>query len=80
MATGYASPSKWKHLSMAPENLRNDILTLIENEIDNKIMGKKAEIWFKCNSLIDEAVINKLYKASKIGVKVELIVRGSLLS
>ena len=76
MATGYASPSKWKHLSVAPDNLRNDIITLIDNEINNKVNGKKSEIWFKCNSLIDEAVINKLYEASQMGVKVELIVRG----
>ncbi len=76
MATGYATPSRWRHLSVAPDNLRNDILTLIDNEISNKVMGKKSEIWFKCNSLIDEAVINKLYKASQMGVKIELIVRG----
>ncbi len=76
MATGYASPSRWKHLSVAPDNLRNDILTLIDNEISNKVKGRKSEIWFKCNSLIDEEVINKLYKASQMGVKVELIVRG----
>ena len=76
MATGYASPSRWRHLSVAPDNLRNDILTLIDNEISNKLKGKKSEIWFKCNSLIDEEVINKLYKASQVGVKIELIVRG----
>ena len=76
MATGYASPSKWNHLSVAPENLRNDIIKLIENEIDNKIRGKNSEIWLKCNSLIDEEIINKLYKASQMGVKIELIVRG----
>ena len=76
MATGYASPSRWRHLSVAPDNLRNDILTLIDNEISNKLRGKKSEIWFKCNSLIDEEVINKLYKASQVGVKIELIVRG----
>ena len=76
MATGYASPSRWRHLSVAPDNLRNDILTLIDNEISNKLKGKKSEIWFKCNSLIDEEVINKLYKASQMGVKIELIVRG----
>ncbi len=76
MATGYASPVRWRHLSVAPDNLRNDILSLIENEICNKVKGKKSEIWFKCNSLIDEAVINKLYKASQMGVKIELIVRG----
>ncbi len=76
MATGYATPSRWKHLSVAPDNLRNDILSLIENEISKKVKGKKSEIWFKCNSLIDEQVINKLYKASQVGVKIELIVRG----
>ena len=76
MATGYASPMKWRHLSVAPDNLRNDIIALIDNEINNKLKGKKSEIWFKCNSLIDEAVINKLYKASQAGVKIELIVRG----
>ena len=76
MATGYASPSRWRHLSVAPDNLRNDILTLIDNEISNKLKGKKSEIWLKCNSLIDEEVINKLYNASQAGVKIELIVRG----
>ena len=76
MATGYATPSSWRHLSVAPDNLRNDILTLIDNEISNKVEGKKSEIWFKCNSLIDQEVINKLYKASQMGVKIELIIRG----
>ena len=76
MATGYASPSRWRHLSVAPDNLRNDIITLIEKEISNNVTGKKSEIWFKCNSLIDEEVINKLYKASQMGVKIKLIVRG----
>ena len=36
MATGYASPKKWNYLSVAPNNLRNDIIKLIENEIKNK--------------------------------------------
>ncbi len=76
MATGYASPSRWRHLSVAPDNLRNDILALIDNEVSNKVKGKKSEIWLKCNSLIDEEVINKLYKASQVGVKIELIIRG----
>ena len=76
MATGYASPKKWNYLSVAPNNLRNDIIKLIENEIKNKKKGKNGEIWLKCNSLIDDEVINKLYDASKAGVKIELIVRG----
>ena len=76
MATGYASPEKWSSLSVAPYNLRNDIIFLINNEITFKKKGKEGEIWLKCNSLIDEEVINKLYEASIAGVKVELIVRG----
>ena len=55
MATGYATPSGWRHLSVAPDSLRNDILSLIDNEISNKVAGKKSEIWFKCNSLIDKS-------------------------
>ncbi len=76
MATGYSTPIKWNYLSVAPENLRNDFIALIQNEIEHKKKGKKAEIWLKCNSLIDEEVINKLYQASKMGVKIELIIRG----
>ena len=56
--------------------MRNDILTLIDNEISNKLRGKSQKFGSKCNSLIDEEVINKLYKASQVGVKIELIVRG----
>ncbi len=76
MATGYSLPKKWNYLSVAPNNLRNDLLKLINNEIMFKKQGKNAEIWLKCNSLIDELIINKLYEASKVGVRVELIVRG----
>ncbi len=76
MSTGYASPSKWHFLSVSPENLRNDFISLIQNEIEYKKKGKKSEIWLKCNSLIDKEVIDKLYEASNFGVKIELIVRG----
>ena len=51
-------------------------LKMIEYEIQLKKQGKNAEIWLKCNSLIDEDIINKLYEASRFGVKIELIIRG----
>ena len=56
--------------------LRKDLITLIYNEIKYKKEGKNGEIWLKCNSLVDEEIINALYKASQNNVRVELIVRG----
>ncbi len=76
MATGYSAPKKWNYLSIAPFNLRHDIIKLINQEIRNKKNGKNGEIWFKCNSLVDEKIINALYNASQNNVRVELIVRG----
>ena len=76
MATGYSVPKKWNYLSIAPFNLRKDLITLIYNEIKYKKEGKNGEIWLKCNSLVDEEIINALYKASQNNVRVELIVRG----
>ena len=49
---------------------------MINQEISFKKDGKNGEIWLKCNSLIDEQVIQALYKASQNNVRVELIVRG----
>ena len=76
MATGYSNPKKWNYLSVAPLNLRNDLIDLINKEIFYKKNGKNGEIWLKCNSLVDEKIIEALYKASKNNVRVELIVRG----
>ena len=76
MATGYSNPIKWNCLSVSPKNLRNDIVELIKQEISYKKVGKVGEIWFKCNSLVDEKIINSLYEASAAGVRIELIVRG----
>ena len=76
MATGYSSPRKWNCLSVAPRNLRKDLIELIKEEIKFKKSGTNGEIWLKCNSLTDELVINTLYEASNSGVRVELIIRG----
>ena len=76
MATGYSTPKNWHWLSVAPKNLRSDLIEKIKKEISYKKSGRNGEIWFKCNSLVDEEVINKLYEASCAGVKIELIVRG----
>ncbi len=68
--------NKYKHLIVSPHYTRNAIYKLIQNEIDNAKNGKPAGIRMKLNSLSDYHIIDKLYMASKAGVKVKLIVRG----
>ena len=62
-------------LSVAPKNLRRDLIAHIEEETKNAEQGKPAAIWAKLNALTDPAIIDKLYSASQAGVTIELIVR-----
>lgn len=71
----YSVP-KINKLLIAPFNLRSKLTHLINKEIKNAREGKKAEIFFKLNNLVDEDMVHKLYNASKAGVKVKLIIRG----
>lgn len=66
----------YRSLSVSPFNTRRKIYSLINNEIKNAKAGKEAFMVIKLNNLVDEAIINKLYEASKAGVKVDLIIRG----
>jgi len=68
--------NKYKHLIVSPHYTRNAIYNLIQNEIDNAKNGKPSGIRLKLNSLSDNGVIDKLYSASKAGVKIKLLVRG----
>jgi polyphosphate kinase len=66
----------YKHLLIAPDNMKRRFLEMIDTEISNKKEGKSAYIIAKMNSLVDNDVIKKLYDASRVGVKIQLIVRG----
>nr|WP_235913577.1 RNA degradosome polyphosphate kinase [Pseudoroseomonas coralli] len=74
--TGYARPETMEKLAFAPLTVRPALLGLIEQEIAFAQEGKPAAIWLKMNSLVDEALIDALYRASQAGVKVDCIVRG----
>lgn len=74
--TTYAEPKKLKKLILSPIFLRTKLYSLIDQEIENKLKSKHAEIWIKLNSLVDKAMIDKLYQASNAGVKICLFVRG----
>jgi polyphosphate kinase len=74
--TGYSYKSDYKRLLVAPVNLRARMEALIEREIKHAKAGRKAQLIFKVNSLGDPQIIRALYKASREGVKIQLLVRG----
>ncbi|MBW8269672.1 RNA degradosome polyphosphate kinase [Caldovatus aquaticus] len=74
--TGYARPERMEALAFAPLTMRPVLLGLIEQEIAFAREGKPAGIWIKVNSLVDEQIIDALYRASQAGVKIDLVVRG----
>ncbi len=66
----------FRHLIVSPFKTRKFLVQQIDNEIKNAKVGKPASIFLKLNSLVDEALVKKLYQASMAGVKCRLIVRG----
>ncbi len=74
--TGYSHKINYSRLLVAPGNMRNDILTLIEREIMRQEKHGDGYIAMKMNSLVDRICIDALYRASQAGVKVELQIRG----
>jgi polyphosphate kinase len=74
--SGYAIEKKFKRLLVAPLHLRNGLIKRIRIEATNAQAGLPSGIRIKLNSIVDEAIIDALYRASQAGVPVELVVRG----
>ncbi len=68
--------NKYKHLIVSPHYTKSTFRKLIDNEIANAIVGKEAFIKIKMNSFTSYKMVDKLYEASRAGVKIQLIVRG----
>jgi polyphosphate kinase len=74
--TGYAKPTRMDRLSFAPLTLRTALEDLIDGEIAHAQADRPATIWLKMNSLVDAQLIDRLYAASRAGVRVMVVVRG----
>jgi polyphosphate kinase len=74
--SGYAIEKKFKRLLVAPLHLRKGLIRLIDRERRNAQAGKPARVRIKVNSMVDEQIIDALYRASIAGVKVDVWVRG----
>ncbi|RMG94821.1 MAG: RNA degradosome polyphosphate kinase [Deltaproteobacteria bacterium] len=74
--TGYAEPVGLEHVAVAPIDLQEQVLELIEGEVENARAGLPAVIWAKMNALVERRIIEALYEASCAGVEINLVVRG----
>jgi polyphosphate kinase len=74
--TGYARQTSYRSLLVAPYGIRRGIVERIEGEIAHIRAGRPAGIRIKVNSLVDEQVIDALYRAALAGIRVDVVVRG----
>ena len=74
--SGYAPEATFKTLLVSPNGVREGLTERIDREIEFKREGKPAHISLKMNSLVDEQIIDSLYRASNAGVTVDVLVRG----
>jgi len=74
--TGYGRPRDLHRLVIAPFDLHDTLVELIEEEIAHAEAGRPATIWAKLNALVDGSIIDTLYRASQAGVQISLVIRG----
>ncbi|MEH2921107.1 polyphosphate kinase 1 [Samsonia erythrinae] len=69
-------PVSFEYLLVSPQNSRDKLYQLIDNEIENALANRDAGITLKVNNLVDKGLVERLYRASGAGVKINLLVRG----
>ena len=76
LLSGYGVQGSFKRLIVAPKELRNTLVEKINREATHAWNGLASGIRIKCNALVDETIMDALYRASCAGVKIEILVRG----
>jgi polyphosphate kinase len=74
--TGYSRQKTYNRLLVAPQSVRSGLVQRVDREIEHHRAGRTARVQIKCNSLVDEVLIDALYRASRAGVPVDVWVRG----
>ncbi len=74
--SGYSVQGDYQRLIVAPKEMRSELVAKVEREIENVRNGHAGFIRMKSNAIVDETVIDSLYRASQAGVKVQLLIRG----
>jgi polyphosphate kinase len=74
--TGFSRQRLYRKLLVAPGNLRQRFLELVEREAAHARAGRPARVVAKMNSLVDPEMVRTLYRASQDGVRIDLLVRG----
>lgn len=75
--TGYSRQTNYRKLLVAPVNMRDRFVELLETERQHALAGRPARVIAKMNALEDRVIVRKLYEASQAGVSIDLIVRGN---
>ncbi|MCW2747369.1 MAG: degradosome polyphosphate kinase, partial [Nocardioidaceae bacterium] len=74
--SGYSIGPKYERLIVAPNGLRTGLIERINNEVHHHQSGRPSGIRIKLNSIVDEEIIDALYRASQAGVAVDIVARG----
>jgi polyphosphate kinase len=74
--SGFSRNASYETLLVAPDSVRDGLISRIHREVEHQAEGRPARIRIKANSIVDEAVIDELYRASMAGVQIDLLTRS----
>jgi polyphosphate kinase len=74
--TGYSQNHDWQKLIVAPQDMHEATIRLIDEQAERARRGKRSRVFAKMNALVDPGAIEALYRAGQAGVPIDLVIRG----